>query len=158
MTKKTYYEKLKDPRWQKKRLEVMEYNEFRCEVCMDDESTLNVHHKEYFKDKEPWEYEVRQLACLCESCHESKHEGDEFLKYICSLLRMDGPCNRDELGMLIAGFICHNNMIDWAHINDKYPALAYPYMEDLFMLGIKASEANDALTAERIKSIFDPKL
>lgn len=46
-TKSSYSEKLKDPRWQKKRLEVMESNEFCCEMCGDNESTLHVHHKEY---------------------------------------------------------------------------------------------------------------
>jgi predicted HNH restriction endonuclease len=71
--KKTYYEKLKDPRWQKKRLEVMSEHNFTCEMCADSETTLNVHHKEYFKDWEPWQYANSQLTCLCENCHEATH-------------------------------------------------------------------------------------
>lgn len=104
MAKKTYYEKLKDPRWQKKRLEVMEHNNFSCELCGDGESTLNIHHKEYFRDHEPWDYTVEQLACLCESCHAGQHETFDLLKWVCSYARLDGPENRTELAMLVAGY------------------------------------------------------
>lgn len=69
-TYKPYYEKLKDPRWQKRRLEVMERAGFKCEWCSDESETLNVHHWFYDKGKEPWEYDTGHLACLCESCHE----------------------------------------------------------------------------------------
>ena len=105
MIKKTYYEKLKDPRWQKLRLEVMQANDFCCEVCGDNESTLNVHHKEYFKGHEPWEYEVNQLACLCESCHEYQHDEFDLLKWVSSYARLDGPLNREELAFLLAGYM-----------------------------------------------------
>jgi len=76
MAKKTYAEKLKDPRWQKKRLEVLSDAEFQCELCGDTESTLHVHHKQYIKGHDVWEYERQQLACLCESCHENQHDLD----------------------------------------------------------------------------------
>jgi methionyl-tRNA synthetase len=59
-----YWEKLKDPRWQKLRLEAMQKADFHCERCGDGESTLNVHHKEYFKGREPWEYKPKQLLDL----------------------------------------------------------------------------------------------
>lgn len=104
MTKKTYYEKLKDPRWQKKRLEVMEFNDFTCELCGDSEQTLNIHHKEYFKGLEPWEYEIGQLSCICETCHESAHEQFDLLKWVCSFAKLDGPNNRTELAFLLAGY------------------------------------------------------
>jgi hypothetical protein len=67
---RTYWEKLKDPRWQKKRLEVLEKAEFTCSQCGDSESTLHVHHGYYCKGNEPWEYPVESLHCLCETCHE----------------------------------------------------------------------------------------
>ena len=103
--KKTYYEKLKDPKWQKKRLEVMEFNNFSCEICGDSESPLNVHHKEYFKSVEPWEYEINQLSCLCENCHERLHDEFDILKWVCSQAKLDGLGNREELAFLIAGYI-----------------------------------------------------
>lgn len=66
---KTYWEKLQDPRWQKKRLEILQRDGFRCRVCGDDKSTLNVHHQTYFKNKEPWEYEYHFLHTTCKKCH-----------------------------------------------------------------------------------------
>lgn len=101
---KEYWEKLKDPRWQKKRLEVLQRADFSCEACGDKESTLHVHHNEYFKGKEPWEYDKYQLSVLCDSCHEFKHSKQDALKLICSFLPPDGPFSRDEIAMVIAGF------------------------------------------------------
>jgi len=66
---KSYYEKLKDPRWQKKRLEILERADFCCEDCGDEESTLHVHHGYYEKGLDPWDYANNTLWCLCEGCH-----------------------------------------------------------------------------------------
>lgn len=65
----TYSEKLKDPRWQKKRLKILERDHFRCMDCFSDEKTLHVHHLFYSKGLEPWEYNDQQLLTLCEHCH-----------------------------------------------------------------------------------------
>jgi hypothetical protein len=64
-----YSEKLKDPRWQKKRLEIMQRDDFTCQFCQDKETTLNIHHKRYIAKKEPWEYNSESLITLCEDCH-----------------------------------------------------------------------------------------
>lgn len=64
-----YWELLKDPRWQRLRLEVMERAGFRCEDCADHRKTLNVHHSYYLKNRAPWEYPSESLVCLCEDCH-----------------------------------------------------------------------------------------
>ena len=37
-----YSQKLKDPRWQKKRLQILERDEWNCQICHDNESTLVV--------------------------------------------------------------------------------------------------------------------
>jgi hypothetical protein len=65
-----YSELLRDPRWQKKRLEIMQRDEFSCQNCGDGESILNVHHKYYVSGKKPWEYDNVSLITLCEDCHE----------------------------------------------------------------------------------------
>lgn len=72
----TYSEKLRDPRWQKKRLKIMERDEFMCQKCQDKDSTLNVHHRIYFKEREPWEYEDWCLVTLCETCHHDEMESE----------------------------------------------------------------------------------
>lgn len=65
----TYSEKLKDPRWQKLRLEVFQRDNFTCTSCYSSEKTLHAHHLLYERGKEPWEYELEKLSTLCEDCH-----------------------------------------------------------------------------------------
>src|SRR5687768_15566275 len=67
---KDYWELLRDPRWQRKRLEVMKLADFGCQECGADDQTLNVHHSFYEKDLKPWEYPAESLRCLCEDCHQ----------------------------------------------------------------------------------------
>lgn len=64
---KTYSEKLQDPRWQRKRLEVFSRDDFKCCLCQDDKTTLHVHHEEY--NGEPWEAPIDRLKTLCAECH-----------------------------------------------------------------------------------------
>lgn len=105
MASKTYQQKLLDPRWQRKRLEAMEKAEFACEMCGDKESTLHVHHKQYIKGREPWEYEIGQLAVLCKDCHSSGHDSDDRLNLVCSFADIDGPYSRDSVADLISGYM-----------------------------------------------------
>jgi 5-methylcytosine-specific restriction endonuclease McrA len=71
--KRTYLENLKDPLWQRKRLEILNRDGFRCQFCNDDKNTLTVHHKIYRKNSLPWEYEDHELITLCEPCHKKFH-------------------------------------------------------------------------------------
>ncbi len=63
----TYPEKLLDPRWQKKRLLVLERDEFTCQSCGDTKSTLHVHHIKY--SKTPWSVKATSLITYCDFCH-----------------------------------------------------------------------------------------
>ena len=72
--KKTYSERLLDPRWQKKRLEIFERDGFTCVCCGDKEMTLHVHHLYYCKGREPWEYPNFALSTYCKSCHANAEE------------------------------------------------------------------------------------
>lgn len=67
MAKKSYSDKLKDPRWQKKRLEILERDGWSCLFCGDDEATLHVHH--ISRHGEPWETPNTHLITLCSECH-----------------------------------------------------------------------------------------
>ena len=73
----TYSEKLKDPRWQKKRLQILERDGWECQNCFDKESTLTVHHKKYTTDY-IWEEPDQNLITLCERCHTIFHEHKEL--------------------------------------------------------------------------------
>jgi len=82
----TYQEKLKDPRWQKKRLEILERDNWACQSCADTESTLFVHHKRHIKGTEPWDHPNEYFITLCEECHNNERE--ERSRYENSLLEI----------------------------------------------------------------------
>lgn len=65
----TYADKLKHPNWQKKRLEILQRDNFCCRLCSDTETNLQVHHKQYIDGREPWEYPNEDLITYCEPCH-----------------------------------------------------------------------------------------
>lgn len=72
-----YSDKLKSPKWQKKRLEIMDRDNFKCRTCLDDKKTLHVHHIFYdSKYKNPWDYPNCLLITLCDDCHTLEHEKD----------------------------------------------------------------------------------
>lgn len=70
----TYSDKLKDPRWQKKRLEIFERDNWTCQFCGNTDKTLAVHHLEYIKGNCPWEYNNESLLTICDDCHNQEHE------------------------------------------------------------------------------------
>lgn len=75
MTKiKTYSEKLKDPRWQKKRLEIFNLRGFKCEKCGCEENELHIHHRFYISGREAWEYDNDVFQVLCSDCHKKEHD------------------------------------------------------------------------------------
>ena len=69
----TYSEKLRDPRWQKKRLEIMQRDGFACAFCNAKDKELQVHHLTY-KKRDPWDYPDYLYQTLCRDCHELRGE------------------------------------------------------------------------------------
>lgn len=78
----TYFEKLKDPRWQKKRLERLDYAGFECENCGNSDEELSVHHRHYRKNADPWDYDNDELVVFCKTCHKSWHDAKDELNEI----------------------------------------------------------------------------
>lgn len=68
--RESYLAKLRDPRWQKRRLLILNRDQWECQRCGDSESTLHVHHLWY--DGEPWDVPDDALVTLCEPCHEDE--------------------------------------------------------------------------------------
>ena len=102
--RKPYWEKLKDQRWQKKRLELLENAGWRCQSAYCDNNDLHaelqVHHRLYLRNTEPWDYPDWAYRVLCDDCHkieqriqESAHEAlakSEQLMFACATLnKMD---------------------------------------------------------------------
>lgn len=121
MAKATYYEQLRDPRWQKRRLEIMQRDEFTCRMCMDTKTTLNVHHKHYHKGRSPWDYGDEELVTLCESCHEGIDDFEKARKEIFAKLNMDGPYSIHEALALIAGWAHNMCGYDLSSHRDRSP-------------------------------------
>lgn len=98
-----YIEKLKDPRWQKKRLEILERDEWTCQICHDSSSTLVVHHRRYLPNTDPWDYPDDLLVTLCENCHDIEKESrPEYEKLLLEELRL--KFFADDLRRLALGF------------------------------------------------------
>lgn len=57
----------KDPRWQKRRLEIMERDGFQCVACGSKTNELHVHHKRY--KGQPWQAKDDDMQTLCIKCH-----------------------------------------------------------------------------------------
>ena len=101
----TYWELLKDPRWQKVRLKKLEAAEWLCEACYDAETTLSVHHKRYVKGRKPWEYESHELVVLCQPCHEMEHEAKDQRSELIAHLHQDGPASATDFFAIGAGYL-----------------------------------------------------
>lgn len=75
-----FFDQLKHPEWQKKRLEVLSLRGFTCQECGATEKQLHVHHPYYRKGKMLWEYPAQDLRCLCDTCHQTAHDLDFIIK------------------------------------------------------------------------------
>lgn len=67
-----YGKKLQDPRWQARRLEILQRDRFQCQTCGDCRSMLHVHHVAYcpWGRLDPWDEPESLLVALCAACHE----------------------------------------------------------------------------------------
>lgn len=69
MAKIEFKDQYKHPKWQKKRLEILERDNFNCVNCGEDDKQLDVHHGYYEINKMLWEYDNQTMITLCKKCH-----------------------------------------------------------------------------------------
>ena len=69
----SYAQLLKHPRWQRKRLKIMERDGSRCKKCRNTERQLHVHHLKYTA-KLPWLELNKNLSTYCYVCHMKTHK------------------------------------------------------------------------------------
>ncbi len=96
-----YTEKLKDPRWQKKRLKKLEEQDFTCEGCDSKRDMLHVHHLEYVGGRAPWEYANDELAVLCDKCHTFVHKFDLKLYHLRVIARLRPSINMNAISEVL---------------------------------------------------------
>ena len=83
----SYFEKLQDPRWQKKRLEIFQRDNWTCTMCGATDKTLTVHHGYYERGLEPWEHPEETLWTVCfEPCHAAAQHEWLGIKYLLGLI------------------------------------------------------------------------
>lgn len=99
----TYQEKLLDPRWQKKRLKILNRDDWACQACGDKEETLHVHHITYSKN--PWESKNINLITLCKSCHDIWHKVDKLGYDFSSVFSVCDLYNKLEMQSINKSFI-----------------------------------------------------
>jgi len=90
----TYADKLKDPRWQRKRLAIMERDNFTCRDCRATDKHLHVHHCFYEKGG-PWDTRDELLITVCDECHETRQKWEDAARM--SLARMFTRLSLEEL-------------------------------------------------------------
>lgn len=93
----SYSEKLKQPLWQRKRLEIFNRDNFQCTKCKAVDKELQVHHLDYIEGIQPWEYPNDMLTTLCVDCHSNEGERPKHEKYLLQSLKSKGFLAMDIL-------------------------------------------------------------
>ena len=75
----SYAQKLKDPRWTRRKTQILTRDDFTCQECQRSDRPLHIHHEFYLRAHEPWEYKDEWLVTLCEVCHENREKSIEAL-------------------------------------------------------------------------------
>lgn len=112
---KTYSEKLRDPRWGQFRDLAFSILGSECEQCGLDykrpNNGLQVHHKRYIKDREPWEYDIADVSILCGSCHQDVHNCETIWRDLIRALPPWATVKMAEMGETIARLDPHSSKI-----------------------------------------------
>ncbi len=150
--KSGYTEKLADPRWQKKRLEILERDEWSCRWCGDSKSELHVHHLVYRKGLQPWDVKNGDLLTLCRTCHEVEAPKRQAaaLYLVASILR-ERDIYVEDIGLLaeaVDGLI-ENGMFNASQVADLLNVNTY---EDTWRYAHERDEKEWAEISEYLKS------
>jgi len=114
----SYKEQLKHPNWQRKRLEIMQRDNFKCRICGDTKKQLHVHHIFYENEADNiWNYPNESLITLCSDCHKYEHELNlfdqslEIFKKI--VLVINEPLSMIDIDLIIYQVTMDNPEIDY---------------------------------------------
>ena len=152
--KANYAELLKDPRWIKRRNEILIRDKNTCQGCGCKDKYLHVHHKRYINGLKPWEYDDDELITLCEECHQyetnSAKELYQDYVYFCNAARESGFSNSsislilNKFSLFFETFNCEdfpcrqniNDIVEYAAIS----SFNYDDLKTLALYGIRCDD------------------
>jgi hypothetical protein len=109
-----YKDQLKNPKWQKKRLEIFQRDNFTCQLCGDTETELQVHHLKYSGDV--WNEPNENLITYCKHCHSIVTDYQKEGQIVRAIMKM--PC-KDQITMYVYNdFSFDILLID--NLNDRF--------------------------------------
>lgn len=117
-----YSDKLKHPLWQKKRLEILNRDGFKCRACGGEDEMLHVHHLRYLKARDPWDYNNSSLVTLCHVCHDMEHAEFQAAKHtLIDSFRDRGALHGDFYSFAVALDLSGSNDVqmsrdEWTHL------------------------------------------
>lgn len=117
---------LRDRRWQKRRLEILQRDNFTCTYCgsTDNAVQLHVHHRAYLPQTNMWAYPDRYLVTLCADCHERATEQARANAAAWAEITVDF-CREESIGEFLAKLIeirdCRPNWDILKHQIGAYP-------------------------------------
>ena len=106
-----YSEKLKRPEWQKKRLKILDRDNWECRFCDNKPKSLHIHHTKYSKG-EPWEIEDQYLITLCEDCHNKEHSIRQLNEKLLIRTIREKGFSADQVQAIARGFLALEMIAD----------------------------------------------
>lgn len=112
-------DQIKSPQWQKKRLEVLQRDNFQCQICGSTEKTLHVHHLYYKDNLNYWEYPDIAYITLCEDCHNREHKVRDSINQIVRHFNKCGITNTEiyEFLEIVYEYLCCSKRQDQVMYN-----------------------------------------
>ena len=109
-----YGDKLKDVRWQRVRLEKLNEANWQCEICGNHSGQLQVHHRRYLPDTDPWDYPSWMLRVLCDKCHGEWHDPITTEQLIA--LKLMAALSVDHYCEGCGGIVTNPNLAGYSHM------------------------------------------
>lgn len=97
-----YSEKLQNGNWQRRRIQILQRDDFRCTICGSDQK-LEVHHLDYLEGIQVWEHPNDMLVTLCRKCHEKEQPRYKVERHLIDTLKMKG--------FMIGDLLAFNSML-----------------------------------------------
>ena len=95
-----YAQLLRDPRWQRRRLDVLNAANWQCQdaECGRRDFPLEVHHCYYIYGRKPWDYPPDAFLSLCEDCHKKRQQLEcEIKLQLMKCLRLVPICRMESV-------------------------------------------------------------